>query len=172
MSQKNTHYRKHGYSERILDVLVVVKLLPTLKHVINLSKGLATQPPHPPRFSFCPSIIHWILKKLNDFHIKMTRDIAQLYFSLLNIITDFSLAHVSTLKKNKLQLYQWCCLPCMMNNSLIYMACTSAFCSFWWENSPECRIQSVSARTDQNTSVSAWLIWTLAWLAIEFIKSR
>ncbi len=31
-----TLVREHGNSERILDALVVVKLLPTLKHVINL----------------------------------------------------------------------------------------------------------------------------------------
>ncbi len=29
--------REHGNSERILDVLLVVKLLPTLKHVINVN---------------------------------------------------------------------------------------------------------------------------------------
>ncbi len=29
--------REHGNLERILDALVVVKLLPTLKHVINLN---------------------------------------------------------------------------------------------------------------------------------------
>ncbi len=29
--------REHGNSERILDALVMVKLLPTLKHVINLN---------------------------------------------------------------------------------------------------------------------------------------
>ncbi len=33
-----TFVREHGNSERILDELVVVKLLPTLKHVINLKK--------------------------------------------------------------------------------------------------------------------------------------
>ncbi len=32
-----TFIREHGNSERILDALVVVKLLPTLKHVINLN---------------------------------------------------------------------------------------------------------------------------------------
>ncbi len=31
-----TFVREHGNSERILDALVVVKLLPTLKDVINL----------------------------------------------------------------------------------------------------------------------------------------
>ncbi len=31
-----TFVREHGNSERILDALVVVKLFPTLKHVINL----------------------------------------------------------------------------------------------------------------------------------------
>ncbi len=33
---KTTFVREHGNSERILDALVVVKLFPTLKHVINL----------------------------------------------------------------------------------------------------------------------------------------
>ncbi len=32
-----TFVSEHGNSERILDTLVVVKLLPTLKHVINLN---------------------------------------------------------------------------------------------------------------------------------------
>ncbi len=32
--------REHGKSERILDALVVVKLLPTLKHVININSRI------------------------------------------------------------------------------------------------------------------------------------
>ncbi len=34
--RSKTMAREHGKSERILDALLVVKLLPTLKHVINV----------------------------------------------------------------------------------------------------------------------------------------
>ncbi len=66
-------------------------------------------------------------------------------FTLSRIITESSVS-VSTLKSSSYN--QRCCLQCKQH--------------FLFLNSPECRIQSVSASYDQHSSVSAmrWLIWT------------